>query len=63
MYGLEMYIAEKVGLLTRTEDGNELTDKAMYPYHYIEQVYTNGYIDKMWHIARVQAIPDEIILR
>lgn len=63
MFGLELFLAEKSGLLRKNGNIYELTDKAAYLYHYIEQVYTTAYIDKMWNISRNEAFPDEIVLR
>jgi len=63
MYGLEITFAEKAGILKRNGSTYELTDKAAYIYHYIEQVYTTAYIDKMWNISRNIAFPDRIVLK
>ncbi len=40
-----------------------MTDKAAYLYHDVEQAYTTAYIDKMWHISRLQPFPKKIILK
>ncbi|MHC1719384.1 MAG: coproporphyrinogen-III oxidase family protein [Clostridiaceae bacterium] len=63
MYGLEISLAEKAGILKKSGSIYELTDKAAYIYHYIEQVYTTAYIDKMWNISRNIAFPERIILK
>jgi oxygen-independent coproporphyrinogen-3 oxidase len=63
MFGLEFFIAAKLGLIIKNGNSYELTDKAAYLYHYIEQVYTTAYIDKMWHVSRKQAFPEQIILK
>lgn len=63
MYGLEIFFAEKAGILKRNGNTYELTDKAAYIYHYIEQVYTTAYIDKMWNISRNIAFPHRIVLK
>ena len=36
-----------------------MTDKAAYLYHDVEQAYTTAYIDKMWHISRLQPFPEK----
>ncbi|HWQ88372.1 MAG TPA: radical SAM protein, partial [Desulfitobacteriaceae bacterium] len=62
MFGFELFMAQKLGLIRKNGYIYELTDKAAYLYHYIEQVYTTAYIDKMWNVSRKQAFPDRIIL-
>lgn len=63
MFYLEFKIAEKFGLVRKNGSIYELTDKAAYIYHYIEQSYTTAYIDKMWNISRNEAFPNKIILK
>ncbi|SHI75743.1 coproporphyrinogen-III oxidase family protein [Parasporobacterium paucivorans] len=63
MYGMEIFIARRLGYLRKKGDSYELTDKAILLYHHIEQVYTTAYIDKMWNVSRLQAFPDKIILK
>jgi len=63
MYGLEMFIAEKLGFIKKKNNIYVLADKAAGIYHHIEQVYTTAYIDKMWNISRKQAFPDRIVLK
>jgi coproporphyrinogen III oxidase-like Fe-S oxidoreductase len=63
LYGPEIFLAEKMGYLTRTGQTYRLTEKAAAIYHTIEQVYTTAYIDKMWNISRKQAFPAKIILK
>ena len=63
LYGLELWIGEKLGMLRRENEGYRLTDKGAYHYHKIEQTYTTAYIDKSWNISRVQAFPEKIILK
>ncbi|SHJ24229.1 oxygen-independent coproporphyrinogen-3 oxidase [Dethiosulfatibacter aminovorans DSM 17477] len=63
MFGLEFFLAEKAGFCRRKGNRYEITDKAAYIYHYIEQVYTTSYIDKMWNISRKVAFPDRIVLK
>jgi coproporphyrinogen III oxidase-like Fe-S oxidoreductase len=62
MFGFELFIAQRLGFIRKNGNIYELTDKAAYLYHYIEQVYTTAYIDKMWNISRKQAFPEQIIL-
>ena len=63
MYRFEIWASVKLGYLRETDGGYELTDKASYLYHKIEQAYTTAYIDKMWNISRMQAFPEQIILK
>ena len=63
MFGTEFFIATKLGLIIKNGNSYELTDKAAYLYHFIEQVYTTAYIDKMWNVSRKQAFPWQIILK
>jgi oxygen-independent coproporphyrinogen-3 oxidase len=63
LYGFELWIGKKMGLLK--EDGGNyfLTDKGAYYYHYIEQIYTTAYIDKMWNISRKNEFPKQMVLK
>ncbi len=63
MYGLELRLCLLLGLLKRSADGYELTDRGAYYYHYIEQAYTTAYIDRMWNISRKVPFPEKIILK
>ena len=63
MYGVEFWLAQKLGYLKKNGNIYTLTEKASYLYHYIEQVYTTAYIDKMWNVSRKIAFPDRIILK
>lgn len=63
MFGLELFLATKLGYLRKKGRVYELTDKAAYLYHDVEQAYTTAYIDKMWHISRLQPFPEKIILK
>lgn len=63
MFGWELLIAERTGFLSRNGANYELTNKAASAYHYIEQVYTTAYIDRMWNVSRKQAFPDKIVLK
>lgn len=63
MYGLELFLAKKAGILRKKADGYEITNKGTYLYHYVELVYTTAYIDKMWNVSRNEAFPEEIILK
>ncbi|MDR2731001.1 MAG: radical SAM protein [Treponema sp.] len=63
LYGFELFIGEKTGILIKNDDIYYLTDKGAYYYHYIEQVYTTAYIDKMWNILRKTDFPEQMILK
>lgn len=60
MYGLELWIAKKLGLITENDSQYEMTLKGAFYYHYYENFYTLSYIDKMWGIMRKEAFPDMI---
>ncbi len=62
LYGLEIYLAEKTGILTKEGNMYKLTDKGAIIYHDIEQVYTTAYIDKMWNISRNTPFPEKIVM-
>lgn len=62
MYGFELWLLEKLGLIYQADGIYYLSDRAAYYYHNLEQRYTTAYIDKMWHIARKEAFPEGIIL-
>lgn len=62
MYGFELMCAKILGYVRETKEEYILTRKGAYFYHLIEQAYTTAYIDKMWHILRLEAFPDEMRL-
>ena len=62
MYGKELYLAEKLGFVTKKEGAFEMTLKGAFYYHYYENFYTLAYIDKMWGIMRKEAFPEKILL-
>lgn len=62
MYGLEFWLAKKVGFLTEQKGIYKMTPKGAFYYHHYEQYYTLSYIDKMWGIMRKTAFPREITL-
>jgi oxygen-independent coproporphyrinogen-3 oxidase len=63
LYGLEIWIGKKLGFITKNNNVYYLTDKGAYYYHYIEQVYTTAYIDKMWNISSKINFPERMILK
>ncbi len=62
MYGLELKIAELLGLVAKQEGVYRMTLKGAFYYHYYEDFYTLAYIDKMWGILREEAFPGRIEL-
>lgn len=62
MYGLELFLAKRLGLITETQGVYQMTLKGAFYYHYYESFYTLAYIDKMWGIMREEAFPEEIVL-
>jgi oxygen-independent coproporphyrinogen-3 oxidase len=63
MYGPELWTACKLGILKKRGRDYHLTDRGAYYYHYIEQVYTTAYIDKMWNISGKEDFPGQIVLK
>jgi oxygen-independent coproporphyrinogen-3 oxidase len=63
LYGFELFVGEKIGFLMKNDNVYYLTDKGAYYYHYIEQIYTTAYIDKMWNILRKIDFPEQMILK
>ena len=62
MYGLELWIAKKIGFITEKDGTYEMTLKGAFYYHYYENFYTLSYIDKMWGIMRKEAFPEHLEL-
>ena len=62
VYGLEFWILQVLGFLTRDEEGYKMTLKGAFYYHYYENFYTLSYIDKMWGIMRKEAFPKDMKL-
>ena len=62
VYGLEFWLLQVLGFLTRDEEGYKMTLKGAFYYHYYENFYTLSYIDKMWGIMRKEAFPKDMKL-
>lgn len=62
MYGLELALAKRLGLVTERDSVYHMTLKGAFYYHYYENFYTLAYIDKMWGIMRKEAFPNRIEL-
>lgn len=62
MYGAELALAGKLGLLAEEDGVYRMTPKGAFYYHYYEGFYTLAYIDKMWNVMRKEAFPDGIKL-
>lgn len=62
MYGFEIWIAKRLGLIKEYDGIYEMTLKGAFYYHYYENFYTLSYIDKMWGIMRNEAFPEQIKL-
>ena len=62
MYGLELWVAKKIGFITEKDGTYEMTLKGAFYYHYYENFYTLSYIDKMWGIMRKEAFPKHLEL-
>ncbi len=63
MFGFELSLAEKLGLLTKEREGYNLTEKGAYCFHLLEQAYTHAYIKKLWGEMEKEAFPGKIVLR
>lgn len=62
MYGMELRLAQWMGLVTRRDERYSMTLKGAFYYHYYENFYTLAYIDKMWGVLRNEAFPEKIEL-
>ena len=62
MYGLELWVAKKIGFITEKDGTYEMTLKGAFYDHYYENFYTLSYIDKMWGIMRKEAFPKHLEL-
>ena len=62
MYGLDLWLAQKLGFITKQDDLYEMTLKGAFYYHYYENFYTLAYIDKMWGILKNESFPTKITL-
>lgn len=62
MYGLELNMAKRMGLVSERGGVYSMTLKGAFYYHYYENFYTLSYIDKMWGILRAEAFPERIEL-
>ena len=62
MYGMELWLAKRLGFVTEHGSTYEMTLKGAFFYHYYENFYTLSYIDKMWGVLRKEAFPEYITL-
>ncbi len=62
MYGLELKLASRLGLITEQDGVYRMTKKGAFYYHHYENYYTLAYIEKMWGILRKEAFPKSIRL-
>lgn len=62
VYGLELWLAKRMGFIKQNGSLYEMTLKGAFYYHYYENFYTLAYIDKMWGIMRQEAFPKQILL-
>lgn len=63
VFGVELLLARLLGLIDRNGNLYRLTTRGSYYYHYYENYYTLSYIDQMWSLMRIQAFPNELILK
>ena len=62
MYGMELWLAKKLGFVTEEQGIYSMTLKGAFYYHYYENYYTLSYIDKMWSVMQKTAFPHQLIL-
>lgn len=62
MYGFELKLASRLGLITEQDGVYRMTKKGAFYYHHYENYYTLAYIEKMWGILRKEAFPKSIRL-
>lgn len=60
IYGLEIWLAKKLGFFIERDGVYQMTMKGAFYYHHYENYYTLSYIDKMWGIMKMEAFPNEI---
>ncbi len=60
MYGMELWLAKRLGFVTEQNGVYTMTHKGAFYYHYFENFYTLAYIDHMWGILRKEAFPKQI---
>ena len=60
MYGFELGLAKRLGVVTEENGIYSMTLKGAFYYHYYENFYTLAYIDKMWGIMRKEAFLEKI---
>lgn len=61
-YGLEFWLAQRLGWAERKEGKYHLTAKGVFAYHYYEGFYTLRYIDHMWNTLGKEAFPSSLSL-
>lgn len=62
LFGFELWVAQKLNLLSMKNGCYYLTTRGALYYHYIEQAYTHAYISKTWEISRATPFPQKITL-
>ena len=62
-FGMELRIADRLGILERRNNSYAITKKGAYFFHLVEQQYTNQYIDKVWRLSTETPWPDKLVLR
>ncbi len=63
IFWFEKIICILFGFVKQAGNEYHITSKGAYYYHYIEQVYTTSYIDKMWNISQKKPFPENIVLK
>ena len=61
-YGLEFWLAQRMGWVERLQGRWHLTSKGVFAYHYFEGFYTLKYIDRMWNVLAKEDFPTSITL-
>lgn len=62
-YGFELLLVRLLGFVKKEGHNYNMTPKGAYYYHYYENYYTLSYIDQMWNLMRVEALPEGLVIR
>lgn len=62
-YSIELLLVRMLGFVKKDGSKYIMTPRGAYYYHYYENYFTLSYIDQMWNLMRIQAFPDELVIR
>lgn len=63
MFGFALKCAEKLKWIKHVKNGYQVTESGAHVFHFIEQVYTHNYIDKVWKLTEKSGFPEKMKLR